>query len=311
MLAHRIAVAALLAPLAIAQQPPRQAPTPIEALRRELAAARSDLAAVVESATPLPPPPPIVSGALGVDLTTQYLFRGIPQEDQGVIAQPWASLQFRVADEAGPLKATDLELGTWNSLHEGPSRGTGSAWFEADCYAGASTTVLDRLRIGARYTVYHSSNGSFGTVQEVSGTASFDDCGLFCPYGLRPSVTFAFEVDGQADAGDHLGSYAELGIRPSVEVAELDDWRFEVLAPTKVGFSLDDYFETPGGGRDEAFGFVDTAIAVAAFLPGQRNRLGWRAELSLHYVALGSTNELRNHGDGEELIGVLGISMSF
>src|SRR5687768_14677751 len=56
-----------------------------------------------------------LSVSAGIDFTTAYFFRGYNQEDQGLIAQPYANIYAKlIANE--DLTATAY-VGTWNSLH--------------------------------------------------------------------------------------------------------------------------------------------------------------------------------------------------
>jgi hypothetical protein len=274
----------------------------IEGLRRELSAARAELAELREWTPP-------VRGSLGVDFTTQYVFRGIPQEDSGFIAQPSVELVFGLTGGNDWLPPIDLVLGTWNSLHSGPTGASPSVWYESDVYVGFAASFDAGLTASTRYTAYHSPNGRFATVQEVSATLAWDDSSLALPVQFAPSLTLAFETAGQADAGEHGGIYAELGIDPSVA---LGDSGVDLLLPVRVGLSIDGYYEDPTGGSESTFGYVDVGVVLAAtapWLPAVED--GWQVDVGLHWLALGRTNELRNGGDGSELIGTFGISTTF
>ncbi len=47
----------------------------------------------------------------GIDFTTAYFFRGILQQDEGFIAQPYANAYYQINDS---LK---IWTGVWNSFH--------------------------------------------------------------------------------------------------------------------------------------------------------------------------------------------------
>lgn len=250
-----------------------------------------------------------VRGSLGVDFTTHYVFRGIPQEDRGVIAQPSVELVFGLTGENDWLPPLAFVVGTWNSLHSGPTGASPSVWYESDVYAGLSASLDAGLTASTRYTAYHSPNGRFSTVQEVSGTLAWDDSRLALPVQFAPFVTIAFEVAGQADAGTDLGIYAELGLDPAVALA---DTGIELQLPVRVGLSIDGYYEDPAGGSESTFGYLDVGLvlnATAPWVPAVED--GWQVDVGLHWLALGRTNELRNGGDSSELIGTFGISTTF
>lgn len=310
--ASRSWCAALVLIAAALAQDPESAPDPLRAMQRELDAARAELKALHAALDA----PASVRGSLGVTLTNEYLFRGIPQEDSGVIAQPWLELGFRLhdGDPGDFLRNVELTTGIWNSLHDGPtgSAGGGTAWYEADVYAGLSAQVGGRWSVGAIYTVYHSPNGRFGTVEEVGGSIAFDDSDLWSPIALQPSLLVAFEVDGQADAGEHAGIYAEVAIEPRVALGGIDGLEFDLILPLKVGLSVRDYYEQPTGGGDKAFGYFDAGLVLAATLSGLPNPGNpWTVEMGMHYLVLGDTNEARNNRDDHELLATLTLGTTF
>lgn len=306
-----IALAALIALPLAAQAPSRRAPQDLlEQFRDELRAARQDIEDLRNASVP---ERKLVSGSLGVDFTTEYLFRGIAQEDQDLIAQPSLELAFRTYETPAKDVTLDVTLGTWNSLHGGPTKRDGSAWYEDDVYGGFSCAYAQRLLVGARYTAYHSPNGSFDTVHEVALSASWDDSGLLWQGGFRPAATLAFECSGQADAGRRRGSVAEVGMKPFQPLGSLGACAFELLVPVRIGVGIYDYYELPGGGGDDgiAFGYLDVGIALAVAQPLATALQSFRVEAGVHYVRLGDANATRNGGEADELIGTLGFVTNF
>jgi len=306
--ASRSWCAALVPVAAALAQAPAPTQDPLLVTQQELALARAELAELRAAMGR----PPIVSGSLGVTMTNEYLFRGIAQEDRGVIAQPWLELGFLLHEGCGLLHDVQLTAGIWNSLHDGPTGGAGSMWYEADVYAGLSAGLGERWTIGTTYTVYHSPNGTFGTVEEIAASLAFDDSELWLPTALQPSLLLSFELDGQADAGRGLGICAELGIEPRIAFASIDGFEIDLLVPLKVGFSVRDYYELPGGGGDKAFGYFQAGLVLAAALPGLPDPgRPWTLEVGMHYLVLGDSNEARNGGDGSELLATLTLGTSF
>ncbi|HEX5052799.1 MAG TPA: hypothetical protein VFZ65_13565 [Planctomycetota bacterium] len=306
----RCATVVLLLPaLALAQQSPRDDEATLRRLRAELRAARDELDRLGAIEVPEPTQ---VRGSLGVDFTNQYFFRGILQEDQGAIAQPWLELDFGLGKGVGLLHDVEWSLGIWNSLHDGPTGGAGSVWYESDVYSGLSVGVGERLRVGVQYTGYHSPNASFGTVQEIAVNAAFDDARLWLGGGLQPSVTLAFEVAGQADAGNGLGIFAGVGIAPGLPLGSIGDVALSLTAPVHLGLSVHDYFEAPGGGADDTFGYLDTALVASAAMGRLSTPMrSWQVDLGLHWLLLGDSNQQRNGGSGGELLVAFGVSSRF
>ncbi len=106
-----------------------------------------------------------VSVTAGVDFLTAYMFRGIYQEDRGLIMPPFVDLGVSVYEGDGALKNVTLNGGNWNSLHSGPSGngGQGNVWYEADYYGSVSFTI-GNWTPGALFTSYTSPNDVFNTV---------------------------------------------------------------------------------------------------------------------------------------------------
>ncbi|MBL8751996.1 MAG: hypothetical protein JNK15_01740 [Planctomycetes bacterium] len=263
-----------------------------------------------------PAPQAEATGSWGIDFTNQYFFRGIAQENQGVIAQPWYQLGYSLHDGGETVKSLGLTVGLWNSLHDGPTGGAGGPWYESDFYVGLSAAVGERLTIGTTYTAYYSPNGSFGTVEELAFSFGLDDRGLLTDAvesGLRPSLVLAVETDGQADAGNHVGIYAQFGIEPLFALGQFGSLDATLAVPVTLGTSLSDYYEDPSaGGDDEFFGFLDIGAVVSSPLPFMPSRLGpWTGELGLHWLLLGDNNEERNVGDSAELIVSFGLATAF
>lgn len=102
--------------------------------------------------------------SMGVDWTTHYFFRGILQEDQDYIIQPYGDVTFKLLEGEGALTNIGLTMGLWNSLHGGPSGVGGAAsvdpkiWYEADFYAKLGATFAESLTTAIIYTAYMSPN---------------------------------------------------------------------------------------------------------------------------------------------------------
>src|ERR1700755_373592 len=79
-----------------------------------------------------------LSLSVGSDFTTAYFFRGILQERDGFILEPYGGLRFNPynADEnsTDPVKSFSLFAGSWNSIHSEKTLSDGSGpgnWFES------------------------------------------------------------------------------------------------------------------------------------------------------------------------------------
>jgi hypothetical protein len=257
-----------------------------------------------------------ISFSGGMDYTTAYFFRGIFQEDDDYILQPYGDLTVRLWDDKGPLNAVGLTVGLWNSLHGGPSGVDGpnadpKVWYESDFYTKLSATVFEDLTAGLLYTAYMSPNDRFGTVQELALTLAYDDARLWGPFALRPSVVLAFELEGQADAGSHRGVYLQAGVSPGFTLFEKRRAPLSVTFPLLVGLSLSDYYEF-GTGNDDTFGYFSGGVALGvplAFIPAAYG--SWQARAGVSVVILGDNLQQVNEGDDTAVIGSVGLALTY
>jgi len=257
---------------------------------------------------------------LGAEVTNQYFFRGLRQENQGFIAQPWAELKLSLYSNNW-LTDVRAVVGTWNSFHSGPTGAaskadTPAAWYETRFHAGAEADLFKHITVGGGYMVYTSPNDSLETVHEFYITLAIDDYYVWHDLspeellekgekliwnGVRPRGKIAFESAGQRDNGLNNGVYAEASIRPSWTLNY--GFVFTVAVPVKIGFSVDQYYEkpvtTPGRlPRDDAFGFTDIGLEGDFPLAFLGDKWG---ELSLtvggHWLYLGQNTSAVNNGD--------------
>ncbi len=241
-----------------------------------------------------------VSLSAGVDIVTDYYFRGIVQETGGFIAQPYldGSISFGNAS---------LTAGTWSSLHSVGDEGFSGApqsFYETDFYAGVGVSA-GMVGVDVTYTAYMSPRGSWGTTKELAFGLSIDD-GYVSPY-----VTVAAELAGGADGYD-TGNYLEFGIEPA---APLDDAPVSLSFPVAVGMSLSDYYEyesAPGIISDSGFGFfsVGASLGVPLAVPEQFG--AWELALGINALVLGEGAKAIDGGDSStKLIALFGLSLGY
>jgi len=253
----------------------------------------------------------------GVDFVSAYLFRGIFQEDSGVIVPPYADVGVSVYSGDGALKSVTLNGGIWNSLHSGPS-GSGnasierSAWYEADYY-GSVTFQVGKWKPGALFTSYTSPNDAFGTVDELAGVLAYDDSGSAFP--LNPKATLAFELKGQADGGGGLedggnkGTYFEFGLRPVVPVSAHPKYPVSLAIPARIGLSLKDYYQ--GADGDHKFGYFDLGGILSVPLAFMNHGSTWDLHGGVDVLWLGDSNKALNGGDGVKPVFTIGIGVVY
>jgi hypothetical protein len=242
----------------------------------------------------------------GIDFVNAYHFRGIPQDESGVIMWPYGDLGFALFSGDGGLKSVGVNTGIWNSLHTG-SRGldngtNGKLWYESDFYATLGLGFGGGTSAGVTYTAYTSPNGLFGTVRELAFKFAVDDSGYLGGAAVRPYLLVARELSGQADGGLEEGTYLELGVAPGFSLS-----RASVAVPVKVGLSLGDYYESFEG--DERFGFFSLAgIVTVPFTRGPARLGTWNVHGGAEYLRLGESN--RSLGENQ-VVGSIGIGFSY
>jgi hypothetical protein len=236
-----------------------------------------------------------------MDASNAYLFRGIPQDDTGLILWPAADLGVALRSGGGAVRSVSVNVGMWNSLHtgvtgaDGPS---GKLWYESDFWTSVGVGLAGGVNVAATFTAYTSPNGAFPSVKELSLKASAPVRG-FNPYAL-----VAFELEGQADGGVVEGRYLELGATPGLSLAGM-----AVAVPVKVGLSLEGYYEGLRG--DERFGFFSIGASLTVPLSSDRSRFGrWNVHGGADYVRLGDSNALRL-GENTKVIISAGIGLSY
>lgn len=193
-----------------------------------------------------PAPSKRVTLTVGADVTSAYLFRGILQQDQGFILQPYVDVG--VAADHG----ITVNFGNWESHHSTNSTG---AFYESDYY-GSITGTAGKWKPAVLFTSYTSPKDAFKTVNELAFVLSYDDSSTSVP--MTPKIVLAQELtDGQADGGQHKGTYLELGIRPTKKLVD-GKTSFAVAVPVKLGLGLKDYYETSAG--SQKFGYFDIGL---------------------------------------------------
>ena len=253
----------------------------------------------------------------GVDFPTDYYFRGIVQETRDYIIQPYGDITFKLWDGVPAFGNLALTIGTWNSLHGGPTGIDGpnadpKIWYESDFYTKIGWTMFEDLSAGIIYTAYMSPNDFFRTVQELAFSLGYNDSKLLGPFALNPTLLVAFEVKGQADAGDHKGVYLQAGITPSYTFNAESKFPVTLSLPLLVGLSLDDYYEF-GTGHDSTFGYFQGGVGLSMplkFIPASFGN--WTVKTGVNMLHLGgNVRDVNKDRDRTEIIGSVGIGFTY
>lgn len=256
-----------------------------------------------------------LSFSLGTDATTAYFFRGILQERDGVIIQPYGEMGVNLYENEGaPISSISLTGGLWASAHSALTGASGAgprAFYELDVYGGANVGLFDVLDAGVSYVLYTSPNGGFSNIQEVDFSLGLDDSKWLGAMALNPYVLFALEVDNGADLGSNQGTYAEIGINPSFEVIPGDRYPVTLSLPMLAGFSVNDYFQNANN-NDETWGYARFGALLSVPLPFIPEEYGsWSATGGAYLYTFNSNLQKINQGNDPWVVGTWGISMSY
>ena len=255
----------------------------------------------------------LMSFAGGVDLASAYYFRGIPQEDQGVVIQPTLEMSMQHIEQGdnNPI-GLSTTYGTWNSLH---SNTPGNPWYESDFYMGFALQCPSGFEFGLSYVYLYGPNSGDMLSEDLAFSLSFDDSphtskfmeNNFGPslasFSLAPYVVLIQEIDGHSDgrgAGDNggnLGTLLQLGVQPSVQTDIVDnlcgteDYPLTLSLPMELGLSLEDYYETgTGADSDRTFGYFSLGLmgsVPVGFIPTKYG--SWSFSGALYILWLGDS----------------------
>lgn len=249
---------------------------------------------------------------LGNDITTAYFFRGILQERDGFITQPYGEIGLKLYEsESGPLSSLSLFGGVWNSIHSEETAASSSpkALYETDWYGGVQAVLGGKLTTRLFYTFYTSPNDAFKTVQEVDLSAAYDDSDLLGAFALKPSIMVGSEIENTA-FGPKEGTYLELGAGPGFDIIKSETYPVNLSFPLKLGLSLEDYYEDAAG-HEDTFGYFSGGLKFGvplAFIPEDYGT--WSASAGVTFLALGDhTGDLNN--EDFWTIGTWSIGMTY
>jgi hypothetical protein len=253
------------------------------------------------------------SGSMGVDFTNAYIFRGIVQEDQGFIAQPWAELDYNVySSETGFIRDLTIGAGVWNSFHDQETLASSSpTWlYETDWYPVVYLTLPAGFSLTTNYYFYTSPNDAFSTVQELNLKLKWDDSEALGRFALAPWVNFAIETH-RTSFGPNEGVGVQLGVEPTLYSFEHDRYPVTFTFPMELGLSIDDYYEDASG-SENTFGYFTWGVKASvplAFIPKELG--AWSFGVAAKgYVFSSDLANAANDGDDlqYQVVGSLGVA---
>ena len=167
-----------------------------------------------------------LSGTVQADFTNAYFFRGIRQERDGFIFEPWGELYYNLLQSptTAPIRDITIGAGVWNSFH---TEETGHAAITQEPVRDG--LVPDRLgRTPARnltlttiYYFYTSPNDAFRTVQELNFKLAWDDSEALGKFALAPWINLAVETH-KTSFGPNKGEGLQMGVAPTLYTIPLE-----------------------------------------------------------------------------------------
>lgn len=262
-------------------------------------------AAAQQPAEPAPAPRPHTTVTSGMDAASSYMFRGLYQEDRGVVAPAFVDMRIPLYAGRGRVSAVRANVGMWNSFHSGPTgaQGRSSAWYEADYYASLTATA-GRWSPGAIFTLVTSPNNAFNTVYELGASIEFDDSDQRVP--LAPRAFVVMELAGQMDSGSVPGRYAEVSIKPARPLGRSGPMAFAMAMPVKAGASLRGYYESSATGSPF---FVSAGVVPSMTVTGPRVSIELHGGLEI--MRLGTALSALNRGQRTKPIVTVGASVTY
>jgi hypothetical protein len=251
-----------------------------------------------------------ISGDIGVNFVSEYISRGLVLENQGVIAQPFTDLYFKLYSGEGFINKVSLNLGLWSSLHShfqsnGIAKGgTTSAWYEFDYTVGLAVTFAKNFTLTTSYFEFDSPSDNFNPARSINVNLAYDDTDLLGAFALHPHATVLFEVEGAAGLQSD-GIYYEVGIAPGFSpIAGLT-----ITLPVTAGFGDDNFY------AGDTFGYIAAGVNISAPLPFVPECFGtWTVNAGYTYTYLASDN-LQNiagsNGDENQHVFQGGIVVAF
>jgi hypothetical protein len=284
---------------------------------------------------------------VGMDVPTRYYFRGILQEDEGFIGQPYAEIDVNLF-EYDIFRVTAIG-GIWNSFHSEQTKqpygsrardaasalgvsqqtlntdfGDPESWYEFDAYGGAAFGIGD-AEMSFVYTTYLSPSGAFDEVQDMAFGGSYDDSELLGDFALHPGVTFYLETKGNGRFGPKKGTLVQVHGGPEFGLTGGDN-PITLGIPLELGLSLTDYYESdattlppytsnskPSGVDNATFGYFQTGMDLGVpltFIPCEYG--SWLLNAGWRFISMGRTlKEVNRNGDDYSFFGMFGLSMTY
>jgi hypothetical protein len=254
-----------------------------------------------------------LSGAIALDLTNAYFFRGILNEREGVIFQPIGELYYSlISYDDGLIRDVSIGGGVWASIHSEETlaeHGPHSV-YEVDWYPLISMELAGGVSVTTYYYYYTSPNGAFDRADELDVEIAWDDSEVLGRWALQPWANLAVETQNTA-FGDEEGMGLQLGVEPTLYTFEDEDYPVSFTLPLELGLGIEDYYEDESGGEN-FFGYFQYGLAMSVPLAFMPEGFGdWDFHAKASFISLSNTLTEANRGRSFYPIGVVGVGVEF
>lgn len=210
-----------------------------------------------------------ITGDLGVVFVSEYISRGLVLENQGVIAQPYMDLYFKLYEGTGFINKVSFNLGLWSSIHShvqpDGSTDTVRNWYEFDYTAGIAVTMMEKLTATLSYFEFDSPANVFDTARSLNLNLAYDDSDLLGAWAMHPHIAVLRELNAPGFAGlGGNGWYFEAGVAPSYTFGKGGTCPVTFTVPINVGYGDEKFY------AGQTFGFVSAGAQLSvplAFVP--------------------------------------------
>jgi len=244
------------------------------------------------------------SGIVQLDLTNAYYFRGILQEKDGFIAQPWGEAYFSLyGSDDGFIRDVTAGFGVWMSIHSEDTLALNSpqSLYETDYYPLVSIEFAGGVTLLTTYYFYDSPNGAWDqAVQELNFKLSWDDSEALGKFAVAPYVNLAIETYSTS-LGSKSGTGLQFGIAPTF----YENDNFSISGSAEIGLAIDNYYEGVDS-TENTFGYA--ALGGGVGVPINDT---FAANLGFKYYIFGDDLQTVNGGHGGHDVVTASLSASF
>jgi hypothetical protein len=254
------------------------------------------------------------SGIIQADFTNAYFFRGIMQERDSFIAEPWGELYYSVFQrDEGFIRDITIGAGVWASFHTEETGATQNpkSLYETDWYPLISVEFPHGFSLTTIYYFYTSPNDAFEHVEELNFKLAWDDSECLKCWSLQPWINLAVETH-KTSFGVNKGEGIQFGIEPTLFTIPIDRYPVTVTAPVEVGFAIDDYYERETTGHESPWGYALYGLKASVPLSFMPEAAGsWTFSMAGKGISLSHTLANANLGRDWSPIGTASIAVEF